>query len=135
MTATTKPPPAKAKRAKKKAPKKGRPKGSTKPPRILPAQVLALHRRGLNYRQIAEKLGTSPRTVNRWLAIARAEAGPTISLPVTANALPTLLAALRLFQQEFDTPEAAAEAFPDHFADHAPLTDDQIDQLCQMLNP
>ena len=94
-----------------------------------------MHRRGMNYRQIADKLGSSPRTVNRWLAIARAEAGPTISLPVTANALPTLLAALRLFQQHFDTQDAAAEAFPDHFADHPPLTTDQIDHLCQMLNP
>jgi hypothetical protein len=51
---------------------------------------------------------------------------------LTSRQLATVLAALRLFQKErggFNRPEW----YP-HFADVKPLTDRQIDTLCERLN-
>jgi hypothetical protein len=44
-----------------------------------------------------------------------------------------LLAALRNWQTD-DLNEDLAEAFSGHFEDHAPLSDDEIDDLCERLN-
>ncbi|HLF76427.1 MAG TPA: hypothetical protein VJB57_02965 [Dehalococcoidia bacterium] len=44
-----------------------------------------------------------------------------------------LLAALRNWQTD-DLNEDLAEAFAGHFEDHAPLTDEEIDGLCERLN-
>src|SRR5258708_694829 len=48
--------------------------------------------------------------------------------------LATVLAALRLWQREFDTPEEYLDAFPEHFEDYRPLDTDEIDELCERLN-
>jgi hypothetical protein len=51
---------------------------------------------------------------------------------MTPRELATVLAALRLFQKErggFNRPE-----WSDHFADVKPLTNRQIDALCERLN-
>lgn len=44
-----------------------------------------------------------------------------------------LLAALRNWQTD-SLNEDLADAFAGHFEDHEPLTDDEIDDLCQRLN-
>jgi hypothetical protein len=44
-----------------------------------------------------------------------------------------LLAALRNWQTDALN-EDLAEAFAGHFEDHEPLTDDEIDDLCERLN-
>jgi hypothetical protein len=44
-----------------------------------------------------------------------------------------LLAALRNWQTD-SLNEDLAESFAGHFEDHEPLTDDEIDDLCERLN-
>ena len=44
-----------------------------------------------------------------------------------------LLAALRNWQTD-SLNEDLAEAFAGHFEDHEPLSDDEIDELCERLN-
>ena len=44
-----------------------------------------------------------------------------------------LLAALRNWQTD-SLNEDLADAFSGHFEDHEPLTDDEIDELCERLN-
>ena len=44
-----------------------------------------------------------------------------------------LLAALRNWQTD-SLNEDLADAFTGHFEDHAPLTEDEIDALCERLN-
>lgn len=101
------------------------------------ARVGELFAQGQSYAEIAAACKCSTRTVSRTLQrvrtpIRRARVAP---LPdFSPAALATMLAAMRLFQQEFDTPAAAVAAFPEHFADHQPLDHEQIDELCDFLN-
>jgi hypothetical protein len=50
---------------------------------------------------------------------------------LTSRELATVLAALRLFQREGI---GSHHELADHFADVRPLTDPQIDALCERLN-
>lgn len=46
--------------------------------------------------------------------------------------LPTVLAALRYFQQDLEDNEEPP--ISEHFHDHPPLTTEEIDSLCERLN-
>ena len=54
------------------------------------------------------------------------------SLSFSYKELTTVLAALRNFQEMI--PETRLEAFPDHFSDVDPLSDSEIEALCQKIN-
>lgn len=110
----------------------GRPRIVVDPERI---GTLAAH--GHSYAAIAAACECSLRTVSRTLNRVRAPSRRVRSaaLPLfSPSALATMLAALRLFQQEFDTAEQAVAEFPEHFDEHPPLDSQQIDALCESLN-
>jgi hypothetical protein len=52
---------------------------------------------------------------------------------LTAREVANILAALRNWQTD-SLNEDLEEAFAGHFEEHAPLTDDEIDDLCERLN-
>ncbi len=58
--------------------------------------------------------------------------------PITFDTeeLATVLAALRLFQREYEdfSGDAIREAWPDHFEGIEPLGTDDIDTLCERIN-
>jgi Ser/Thr protein kinase RdoA (MazF antagonist) len=54
-------------------------------------------------------------------------------IELTDREVATLLAALRNWQTD-SLNEDLAEAFSGHFEEHEPLSDEEIDALCQRLN-
>ena len=46
----------------------------------------------------------------------------------------TVLAALRLWQEQMGRAFAMPTRFAEHFADHAPLDGAEIDELCEAIN-
>lgn len=56
-----------------------------------------------------------------------------MQIELNARDVAQLLAALRNWQTD-SLNEDLAEAFAGHFEDHEPLTDDEIDALCERLN-
>lgn len=58
---------------------------------------------------------------------------PPAPCPAITEALPTMLASLRYFVANTEESERR-ELYPSFFDRHPPLTDEKIDQLCQVLN-
>jgi hypothetical protein len=56
-----------------------------------------------------------------------------MQIELTDREVATLLAALRNWQTD-SLNEDLAEAFSGHFEEHEPLSDEEIDALCQRLN-
>lgn len=56
-----------------------------------------------------------------------------MNIELSEQEIATILAALRLFQSEAVT-KSMAEAFPGHFEDVSPLSDREIDYLCECIN-
>lgn len=56
-----------------------------------------------------------------------------MNIELSEQEIATILAALRLFQGEAVT-RSMAEAFPGHFEDVSPLSDHEIDYLCDCIN-
>ena len=56
-----------------------------------------------------------------------------MQLELSGRDIAQLLAALRNWQTD-SLNEDLADAFAGHFEDHAPLSDDEIDGLCERLN-
>jgi hypothetical protein len=56
-----------------------------------------------------------------------------MQVELSARELAQVLAALRNWQTDALN-EDLAEAFAGHFEEHEPLTDDEIDELCERLN-
>lgn len=56
-------------------------------------------------------------------------------MKVSERELATILAALRLFQSNYDSENSEyQEIFSLHFEDYTPLTNQEIDSLCERLN-
>lgn len=56
-----------------------------------------------------------------------------MNIELSEQEIATILAALRLFQSEAENTNMA-EAFPEHFEDASPLSDHEIDYLCDCIN-
>ena len=54
-------------------------------------------------------------------------------IDLTGREVATILAALRNWQTD-SLNEDLAEAFAGHFEEHEPLSDDEVDDLCERLN-
>ena len=52
---------------------------------------------------------------------------------LTSRELATVLAALRYWQQDLTAPDEISDS-AGHFAEHSPLDDSEIDELCERLN-
>ncbi|MGI2907149.1 hypothetical protein [Tolypothrix sp. VBCCA 56010] len=56
-----------------------------------------------------------------------------MNMQLNAREIATILASLRLFQQQAGNVDIA-EMFPDHFIDVSPLSSVEIDDLCEAIN-